>query len=399
MLNSPVKNHTRDFWLIRLYYLLWLGGGGFLYPYITLFYKQQGLTGTQIGLLSTVGWGVALLSAPNWARRGDNVRNPRPLIQLGLFSSALLYLVLSQQVAFLWMAAIIALNALMASGNDPLSTSQALAIANNEKTGFGSVRVWGSVGWVLMTPLCGWLIERSGQMASFAGYASSYLLSAVVLIFINTNPPAKKADAAVQPRVDKVIGRLGRDRSMVGLALALFIFWLTNYGAAQFETIYLKQLSASTFIIGLVNTTSAVVEIGAMFWADRLVRRFGSGRILGVSTLIYAVAKSIVIISPSIPAIFAMRALSGVYYSMFVVASIAYAAEGAPEGQRSTVLALYFVTLQGLTQLVAGPLGGAAFDALGAYWLFVIAFCGGLVSWLILRITERPHRIVEQING
>jgi PPP family 3-phenylpropionic acid transporter len=154
----------------------------------------------------------------------------------------------------------------------------------------------------------------------------------------------------------------------------------------------LKELQASTFVIGLVNTTSAVIEIGAMFWADRLVRRYGSGRILGVSMLVYAAAKIIVIASPSVAAIFAMRALNGVYYSMFVVGSIAYASEGSPQNQGSTVMALYFITLQGLTQLAAGPLGGAAFDAFGAYWLFVIACGGGFVSWLVLRATERGQR-------
>ena len=389
-MNLPAQNPARDLRLIRLYYLVWLGGGGFLYPYISLFYKQQGLTGIEMGLLSTIGWSVALLAAPLWAQRGDTVRNPRRLIQIGLIGAALLNLWLSQQTIFLWMALIIALNSLIASATDPLSTSQALAITNHRKSGFGSVRVWGSVGWVLMTPLCGWLIERTGLISAFAGYAIANLLGALVLVFIVTNPPAKKADAAPQPPVGRVIGLLSRNRSMAGLAIALFVFWLTSYGATQFESIYLKELNASTFVIGLVNTTSAVIEIGAMFWADRLVRRYGSGRILGISMLVFAAAKLIVILSPTIPAIFAMRALSGIYYSMFVVASIAYTAEGSPEGQGSTVLALYFITLQGLTQLAAGPLGGAAFDAFGAYWLFAIAFGGGIVSWLILRITERP---------
>jgi MFS family permease len=148
-----------------------------------------------------------------------------------------------------------------------------------------------------------------------------------------------------------------------------------------------------------VNTTSAVVEIGAMFWADRLVRRHGAGRILGTAMLVYAAAKLIVIASPTIPAIFAMRALNGIYYSMFVVGSIAYAAEGAPQGQGSTVMAFYFITLQGLTQLVAGPLAGAAFDTFGAYWLFGIALGGGLLSWLILRLTERPRPAPNPVPG
>jgi PPP family 3-phenylpropionic acid transporter len=374
---------------MRLYYLTWLGGGGFMFPYISLFYKQQGLTGTEMGLLSTVGWGVALFIAPLWGRLADNVHNPRRLIQFGLICTAGQYLLISQQNMFIWIAVIVAINSVVSSANDPLSTSQALAITKNEKTGFGSVRVWGSAGWVLITPTCGWLLERTGLFTIFGGYALFVLVSALILGFIVTKPAPRKADAEARPALGKLIRQIGLERSMVGLALALFVYWLTNYGAAQFESIYLKELHASTFVIGLVNTTSAVIEIGAMFWADRLVRRYGAGRILGISMLIFAAAKLIVIVSPTIPAIFAMRALNGIYYSMFVVGSIAYAAEGSPAGQGSTVMALYFVTLQGMTQLVAGPLGGAAFDAFGAYWLFVIAAGGGVVSWVILRLTER----------
>lgn len=383
-----MTSSKRDLWLIRLYYLTWLGGGGFLFPYISLFYKQQGLTGTEIGLLSTVGWGVALLIAPLWGRWADTVRNPRRLIQFGLICAALLQLWMSQQTIFLWMAAIVAVNSIVSSANDPLSTLQALAITKNEKSGFGSVRVWGSIGWVLITPTCGWLLEHTGLFTIFGGYATFNLISALVLTFIITQP-AKKAGTEAPLAIGKLVRQISLDRSMVGLAIALFIYWLTNNGAAQFESIYLKELHASTFVIGLVNTTGAVIEIGAMIWADRLVRRYGAGRILGISMLIFAAAKLIVILSPSIPAIFAMRALSGIYYSMFVVGSIAYASEGSPAGQGSTVMALYFITLQGITQLVAGPLGGAVFDAFGAYWLFAIAVGGGIVSWLVLWLTER----------
>ncbi len=397
-----MNQSKRDLWLIRLYYLTWLGGSGFLFPYIGLFYKQQGLTGTEMGLLSTVGWGVALFIAPMWGRLADNVHNPRRLIQFGLICAAGLHLLLSQQSIFLWMAVIIAINSVVSSANEPLSTSQALAITNNQKSGFGSVRVWGSIGWVLITPVCGWLLERTGLFTIFGGFAAFNLISALVLSFIITKPAPKKADAAPQLAIGKLVRQIGQDRSMVGLAIALFVYWLVNYGPAQFESIYLKELHASTFVIGLVNTTSAVIEIGAMFWADRLVRKYGAGRILGVSMLIFAAAKLIVIVSPTIPAIFAMRALNGIYYSMFVVGSIAYAAEGSPAGQGSTVMALYFITLQGMTQLMAGPLGGAAYDAFGAYWLFVIAAGGGVVSWVILRLTERKQRLTtdeNRING
>src|SRR6185503_20248775 len=113
--------------------------------------------------------------------------------------TALCMLWLSQQTIFLWMAIIIALDSLISAGSEPLSTSQALAITDNKKSGFGSIRLWGSLGWVLFTPLSGWLIERTGLVTAFVGYAINMLIAALLLGFILTNPPPKKADAEPHP--------------------------------------------------------------------------------------------------------------------------------------------------------------------------------------------------------
>lgn len=104
---------NRNMAFIRLYYLFWLGAAGFIYPFISLFYKQQGLTGTQMGLLGTVASIIGLISAPLIGRVSDNVSHPRRVLQICLIGSATLYLFLSQQHAFVWIALIVALDALI----------------------------------------------------------------------------------------------------------------------------------------------------------------------------------------------------------------------------------------------------------------------------------------------
>ena len=86
---------NRNLTSIRLYYLFWLGAGGFIYPFISLFYKQQGLSGTQMGWLGTIGSIIALVSAPLIGRLSDNVANPRRVLQSCLIGSATLWLMLS----------------------------------------------------------------------------------------------------------------------------------------------------------------------------------------------------------------------------------------------------------------------------------------------------------------
>src|SRR5688572_15875226 len=119
---------NRNLAFIRLYYLFWLGAGGFIYPFISLFYKEQGLSGTQMGLLGTVGSIIGLISAPLIGRISDNVSNPRRVLQVCLIGSSVLFLILSQQNIFLWIAVIIAFEAMIGAPIYPLSDAQALNV-------------------------------------------------------------------------------------------------------------------------------------------------------------------------------------------------------------------------------------------------------------------------------
>mgnify|MGYP003534118255 FL=1 len=130
---------------MRAYYLLWTGAGGFVFPFISLFYAQKGLSGTQMGWLTTIGSLIGLISAPFIGRISDNAINPRRVLQLCLFGSGALMLALGQQNLFIAMAVIIAIEALVGAPVYPLSDAQALSISS-EKEGFGSIRLWGSLG-------------------------------------------------------------------------------------------------------------------------------------------------------------------------------------------------------------------------------------------------------------
>ena len=184
---------------------------------------------------------------------------------------------------------------------------------------------------------------------------------------------------------------LAHNRAMVGLALTMTILWISTAGRVQFEAIYMKQLGASETIIGLASTIGALLELPGMLIADRLVRQLGASRLLGGSLLMQAAGMLLVLIFPSVTAILVLRALSGFYFSFYLVSAIAYLAQGTPERQTSTVMALYMVTLRGLVGLVGAPLAGALFDTVGAYWLYAFAMAGSLAGWLILRITARPQ--------
>jgi PPP family 3-phenylpropionic acid transporter len=379
---------NRNLAFIRLYYLFWLGASGFIYPFISLFYKEQGLSGTQMGLLGTVASIIGLVSAPLIGRLSDSVSNPRRVLQACLMGSAILFLILSQQNVFLWIAVIIALEAMIGAPIFPLSDAQALNVANHQKEGYGSIRLWGSLGWAITAFIGGWIVERTGLVSVFVGYATCFALCSLMLGALTTPSSLAPKDDEAHPPLKDVLRGLVRDRALIGLAITFAIFWLTSNGRQQFEALYMQQLGASERVIGFAYTYPALIEIPIMLWADRLMRKYGAGKLLTAALFIEGLVMGIIVFSPSLNSILFMRLASSVYYSFYAVASIAYASERAPVGQSATVLSLYFVTLGSTISLVASPISGMIFDHLGAYPLYLIAMIGAFAAWLTLIFTQ-----------
>ncbi|MCX6080397.1 MAG: MFS transporter [Chloroflexi bacterium] len=387
MKSVPDIPTTRAVWLMRAYYLLWTGAGGFIFPFISLFYKQQGLTGTQMGWLGTITSIVSLISAPLLGRLSDKLSNPRKVLQFCLFGSAMLMALLSQQSSFLWMAIIIGLEAFIGGPIYPLSDAQALMITN-EKQGYGSIRLWGSLGWAITAFLGGLMVQRAGLVTVFIGYATLYGICIFMLQWIITSAGTAKKETDPQPSLKAVVRSLFRDRALIGLALSLAVLWLTANGRHHFETIYMQELGASDQVIGWAYTYPALMELPIMLWADRLMQKFSAGRLLAAGILLEGLSMLVIVIFPTLESMLFMRAASGLYYSFYAIASVAYAVERAPAAQAATVLSLYFVSLGGVIALIASPISGAIYDRSGAYPLYVIAAVGALLAWLILVLTH-----------
>src|SRR5512142_1069387 len=359
MQNSSANRNLR---LIRMYYFLWIGAGGFLAPFVTLFYKSRGLSGTEIGLLSTFGAITGMLAAPIWGRQGDRAHHPRRLIMLALLASACFALLRGIQSLFWTISIFIVADAMIGSGASSLSNVQAVNAANGEKSGFGSIRLWGSLGWAVATPLAGWLIERLGLYVPFAGYAAMSVAAVFALFFVRGETrPRIDRDKTVRVPLRQVLASLSHSRTMIGMALALTIIWMATAGRSQFETLYMNQLGARASLIGIANTVSALFEVPFMLLADRLIRRNGSGRILKFSLLLQAASFVPVVLAPSIPSFFILRILASIALSFNVPAYYHYLVESAPANQGGTVISLFDATLRSGVSLVAAPLAGVLY--------------------------------------
>jgi PPP family 3-phenylpropionic acid transporter len=382
-----LKLPHRDLFFARAYYFAFMGGWGFILPFVNLFYVSIGLSGTQIGTVASVSAVVGLVVSPVVVTEIKKLPQARMILQLCLVLGALGYFLLGHQTFFAAILIIIFFQTIVTSAIMPTSDAMAVRVAEDHGTGYGSVRLWASVGWILTVLSAGWLIERFGYLAGFTGVALMWTLSAGLVLFIRSDYFVAKTGIDVsKPSVQSAVRHVLRDRTLLGFAVTVILVGLLNNGVLQFENVFLSELGASKQLIAVAGILSAVLEIPFMVYADRFVRRAGAHRVMLIALVMISVQRAAVLLLPYIGTIMIVRFIGGISFSFYTISYVGLISSRTRSTETGTVLALYTVTLSGLVNMIAAPISGSIFDAIGARWLYALAVIGyamgAFVLWL-----------------
>jgi len=366
-----------------------MGGWGFVLPFMNLFYVSLGFNGKQIGLISSVSALVGMFASPVWVSQVKKHPQAQRWLQIAILLGGIGYFLLGNQQEYPFILLLVFLHSLAAAGIMPLSDSMAVTVAQEADTGYGSVRVWASLGWIVSVLTSGWLVEHFGYLAAFIGVTSMWIFAASVVAFIQPHHfSSKLSPAQPQTNLRLAFQRVLHNRTLLGFALALIVIGFLNNGVLQFEYVFLEELGASKRLISVAGILSAIVEVPFMIYADRIVRRVGGHRLMLVAVSLTFLQRIIIFLFPFIPTILILRFLGGIAFSFYTIAFVNLISTQTASWETGTVLALYMVTIGGLVSIMAAPLAGAIFDAIGAHWLYLLSASGYAIGVLSLWLTK-----------
>src|SRR5258706_3538028 len=385
------KLPPKDLFFARLYYFTFMGGWGFILPFANLFYVSLGFSGKQIGVISSTSAVVGMIASPIWVSTVK--RNPlaQRILQTDIILGAIGYYFIGRQTNFLPIIFIIFLHSLAASGVMPLSDSMAVTVSKESGLGYGSVRAWASLGWIVSVLTSGQLIQQFGYVAGFIGVSLMWLISSTVIFFIQPYY-FKNVQTQDQPKpgLRIAIRRVFQDRTLLGFAIALVFIGFLNSGVLQFENVFLAELGASKQLISVAGILSAIVELPFMIFADRFMHRVGAHRLMLIALSMTIFQRITVLLLPFIPTIMIVRFIVGFAFNFFSFSFFGFLVCCTTCSETGTVLALYTVTIAGLVNIIAALIGGAIFDAVGARWLYAFSALGYMIGATSLWLT-RPH--------
>lgn len=264
----------------------------------------------------------------------------------------------------------------------------------DKKELYGQVRVGGTIGFGLLAPLAGFLVQNFGLRVSFWGGAVLLLLALVVSqkLVHGHSPVGESARAGFR-------ALLVNWQWYFFLALA-FMGGVAMSATNNYLFPYLQELRANEATMGLVLTFGTFSEIPVLFFGYYLLRRFKPYGLLRLAMLITGLRLMLFALSHSANHILILQLFNGLTFPAMWMAGVAYADEHAPASLRTTAQGLFGVMVGGIGAAVGGFMGGALLESLrgrGLFFLYgIIVFSATiLVSFLQSRYTTSQQKVSE----
>ena len=369
----------------KLFYLAWYTALGAYSPYITLYYREHGLSLAQIGVLLALPGIAQLLAGPLWGLLADALGRHRGLLPMVLLGAVLPAGLIYLMPGYAGIVALAALSACFTVPISPLADSATLALLGEHRERYGAQRMWGALGWGVSTVVSGYIVKSLGLPVIFLIFP---LIGGLAMIAgaLLPRPTLPSVDLRAAARV---LLRDSRWARFLGCALLIGCASSLMHG---FLSIYLADLGAGSEQIGLAYTIASMSELPVMALAPLALRRWGARPLLALAGGAYAVRLLIYIVAPVPAWALGAQLLHGFCFGAMWTAGVHEAHRLAPPGLEATAQSLLGVAVFGVAVLLANTVGGVIFESWGVATLFAIVAVLAVVGAVGFLLPGRePH--------
>jgi PPP family 3-phenylpropionic acid transporter len=380
---------------VAVFWFLYMAGLGVIFPYLSLYFQENvGLTGTQLGLALAMHPLMGIVASPFWGQWADRSGRRRGALFLLASGSALGYFLVPHASSFQVLLLCLAFLSAFAAPAMAVASSFSFAVlGEGGAVRFGHVRVWGTVGYLMMILAFPSLLAWMGGDASVVGstrglelifpVAAILCLSAALVLF---GVPSSKATSVRAKRED--LSALLRQSSYVRLlVLAFFAFGLLSGPIALFP-VFVIERGGTIETVSRLWIPMLLLEIPLIYYAGAGLRRVGARGLIAAGIACDGARWLISALAPSLFWIFGVQLLHGVVVVGLIIGMQLYV-EGEVPGRLRVTGQTILGTAMSLGAVLSHLWAGAALEHLGANAPYLISgpisIGLGIYAWFFLR--------------
>lgn len=367
-----------------LFFFAYYGYVGVFSPYASLYFADRGLSATQIGILMSLMQVMRIFGPNLWGWVADQSQRRVLVLRLTSIVAALSFCGMFVGQTFLFFFALMVTVNLFTSAQGPISEALMLSSMRGDLTHYGRVRLWGSVGFIVLVTLSGYALDWQG-IELMPWIALLMLVMVTSVTFSLHEEPASQHTQ--QPNsVRELLSR----KSVLSFFASTFLMIAAHSSLYVYYSLYLSDIGYSKTVIGLMWSLGVIAEILFFFYQAPLFRRFGVRKLM-LFSLAIAVIRFLMIGwgAQSLSVLLFAQVLHAATFGVHHSASVATLQRWFAGPLQARGQALYISISYGLGGTVGGLLLSACWDTFGARWVYVLAAIMSLLGLFAAQLSYR----------
>ncbi|PIE74758.1 MAG: MFS transporter [Deltaproteobacteria bacterium] len=353
---------------------------GIFLPYFNLYCHKIGFTSFQIGSVSSLKTFSTIVFPLLWGYLADKFFIRKKIFILANFFSAALWFLFFISEKFWFMMGVMFFYSLFQAPIISFLEAFTIDILEKEKAGYGKIRLWGSIGFIISVFLVGYLTDKISiyiiLYMIFAGSFIQFLFSIKIPDVSSGSLKSAGFEIKFLLRADIII-----------FLAASFLMLASHSPYYAFFSIYLSDNGMDNTFIGISWGIAVCAEIFIMYKSDYIFKKINPGKVLVFSMIAAGIRWFILYFFHSGIIILSSQILHCFSYGTFHMASILFIDKMTPAGKKTTGQAVNNAFTYGLGLMAGNLLSGYFYDYYGGRNLFMFAGITAIAGAVLMYVS------------
>lgn len=263
-------------------------GDAFFYPFFSLYLKSQDLVEDKIGFLLSISPIIAIIANPLYSMLCKNTNRTKNVLKVITILEGIIILLISFSSNFYLISVLTFLLAIFGSCHYGLMDSITSVFAEKNNINYSSMRLYGSVAYIIATTLGGYIIDFIGFKASFGLACFLFILTGIIyhsLKPIDLENGASTEDLNLDNKPKAIYLDIFKNKKYV-LFIIFYVFLLgTHFASDGFYSLYLESRGVTSNEYGLIYSYFVTFEVIMLIYLNKTKRKFNTNKLLILSCI------------------------------------------------------------------------------------------------------------------
>ncbi len=366
---------------ISVFIFLFFGIISIFITFIPLYYQEQGLTKTEIGLVLGVGSLISIFSQPFWGMISDRRNTVKKVIIFLLAASLIVSIGIFKITALGLLLLTYSMYNLFFTAIPALTDSLAVSTAEQQGGSFGFIRMWGDLGLGTFSLVMGFVIAWIGMDYLWWIYA------VIVILTIIAATTLRDAQIRTVALTKESFVRLFTNPSFLWFMFLILLIGTPHRMNDVLVGIFMTSMGGTEAQVGQAWMVATFSSAPLFILAGLLLRKFHALFLLALASLLYAIRWGIYGLIDNPDLLIILQISQGLTFPLFYVVAVYHVTQIVPPELRSTGQSTFAAVFGGVAGMIGSYGGGFIMDAFEPHTAYQFGMVFSLVAAIVTAIT------------